>query len=75
MSQSLKIDDELLEEIESVDEPVTEEIPEIPKPVKPVASTKKAKGAKPVRTKEFDIRAAHQAWKEKYGIEDEPTYY
>ena len=72
MTQSLKIDENLLD-IETVEEPVREEIPEITKPIK--ASAKNAKGPKIVRVKEFDIRAAHQAWKEKHGIEDEPRYY
>lgn len=69
---SLNIDEKLLD-IENVDEAVPEEIPEITKPTK--ASARKAKAPKVVRAKEFDIRAAHQAWKEKYGIEDEPRYY
>lgn len=73
MPQNLKIDEELLE-LETADEPFAEEIPEIPKAVKST-SAKKAKAPKVRRPKEFDIRAAHQAWKEKYGIEDEPKYY
>lgn len=71
MAQDLELDDDFLDEAD-VDESQMEEIPEIPEPKKPVAP-KKAKRAKAALAKEFDIRAAHQAWKEKNGIEDD--YY
>jgi hypothetical protein len=76
MPQNLKIDEELLE-LETAEEPFAEEIPEIPKAVKSTSAkkVKAVKAPKVRRPKEFDIRAAHQAWKEKYGIEDEPKYY
>ena len=66
----MKIDDEFLEGIEVTGEPQVEEIPQVPKAVK-ASSGKKAKASKVARVKEFDIRAAHQAWKEKNGIEDD----
>ncbi len=68
MAQNLELDDELLDEGE-VDETEAEEIPEIPQPKKPAVRKKGA--PKAVLSKEFDIRAAHQAWKEKNGIEDD----
>lgn len=70
MAQELELDDDFLDDTD-VDESAMEEIPEIPQPKKP-AARKKGKGAK-AAPKEFDIRAAHQAWKEKNGIEDD--YY
>jgi hypothetical protein len=75
MAQDLELDDDFLDEAD-VDESEMEEIPEIPEPKKPVApaSRKKAKRAKTAIAKEFDIRAAHQAWKEKNGIEDDYYY-
>lgn len=69
MPRSLNIDDELHEMPELTEETAAEEIPDIPAPKK---ATSRRKGAYPRSVpKEFDLRAAHQAWKEKYGIEDD----
>jgi hypothetical protein len=76
MARKLDIEDELQElpdfsDDDDADE--VEEIPEIPAPPKKQATRKKA-SPKAAAVKEFDIRAAHQAWKEKYGIEDEYSW-
>jgi hypothetical protein len=73
-STKVKIDDALLEDIDVTADVAAEDIPEIPKVVK-AAPARRGRASKTVRVKEFDIRAAHEAWKEKNGIEDEPTYY
>lgn len=76
MPQNMKIDDEFLEGLEGAGELPVEEIPDVPKALKgpAVKGVKKAKTPKIARVKEFDIRAAHQAWKEKNGIEDDYFY-
>jgi hypothetical protein len=71
MAQNLKIDEELDEMPDYTDAPA-EEIPEIPAPKK-AGARKKAAFPRAV-PKEFDLRAAHQAWKEKNGIEDDYTW-
>lgn len=69
MTQDLELDDAILDADE---EPaVVEEIPEVPAPVKKPAGRKKSAFPRAVPLKEFDIRAAHAAWKEKNGIEDD----
>ncbi len=72
MERDLKIEDDLLDDTE-FDDTEMEEVPEIPEVKKP-APRKKGKSAKAAGLKEFDIRAAHQAWKEKNGIEDDYYY-
>lgn len=64
MAQNLDIGDEFL------GGSVVEEVPDVPAPKKP-AGRKKAAYLRAVPAKEFDIRAAHQAWKEKNGIDDD----
>lgn len=75
MARKMDIEDELQEmpDFTEDDVEVVEEIPEIPAPPKKAATRKKA-SPKAAAVKEFDIRAAHQAWKEKYGIEDEYSW-
>jgi len=68
----MKFDDDFLEGLEGAGEAPVEDIPEVPKAVK--ASGRK-KAPKAARVKEFDIRAAHQAWKEKNGIEDDYLWH
>lgn len=72
MPHNIDIDDDLQEMPEFGDDEAAgevEEIPEIPAPKKP--STRKKSAVARTVHKEFDIRAAHAAWKEKNGIEDD----
>lgn len=67
MPRNVNVDDEL--EMPEFENAGREEIPEIPAPRK---TTARKKGSYPRAVpKEFDLRAAHLAWKEKYGIEDD----
>lgn len=70
MAQNSRFDDDLPDDLD-IDETnvVIEEIPEIPKPKK-ASTRKKSAQPKTAAAKEFDIRAAHQAWKEKNDIDD-----
>lgn len=73
MARKLKLDDDLDEIQEFTDEDADlgrEEIPEIPAPRKATGTRKRTTYPKAVH-REFDIRAAHQAWKEKNGIDDD----
>jgi hypothetical protein len=69
MPQDLELDDDLLDADD--DNVEAEEIPEVPAPPKKPAGRKKSAFPRAVAVKEFDIRAAHAAWKEKNGIEDD----
>lgn len=68
MPRNLKIDEELFETPELTEETAAEEIPEIPAAAK--GTGRKRKSYQKAAPKEFDLRAAHQAWKEQHGIED-----
>jgi hypothetical protein len=50
-----------------------DDMPEVDGAHEHVAVIQSVKHGSPVRsvTKEFDLRAAHHAWKERHGIEDE----
>lgn len=70
MAQNLTINDELHELPDFTEEPEAEKIPDIPAPRKAATGRKKGAYLRAV-PKEFDLRAAHQAWKEKNGIDDD----